>query len=153
MSKKKHSPRKSAAQKYAVRRYYAKKKQKEQSGRPAQSAQNAPKKDFPKEFPFWARLKISKQRTTLVIDDSPALDKQKNKMVDGYVHREATSQYRKGFEEISPNPDRDKSTPMYLKSPRKLPKYFFEPHNKDLNMPQFLKERYDKNNHKDKKGQ
>ena len=153
MGKKTHFHCKSDAQKYAVRRYYAKKKQKEQSERPAQSTPNAPKKDFPKTFPFWARLKISKRRTTLVIDDSPALDKQKNEMVDGYVHREATSQYHKGFEEISPNPDRDKSSPMYLKSPRKLPKYFFEPHNKDLDMPESLKKRYEKNNHKDEKGQ
>ena len=30
---------------------------------------------FPDKFPFWARLKISKNRTTLVIDE----DKAKNK--------------------------------------------------------------------------
>ena len=62
------------------------------------------KKDFPKKFPFWARLKIYKNRTTLVIDEGPALDKQKKEMVDGYVHREAT--HTKGHgEPITPNPD------------------------------------------------
>lgn len=106
-------------------------------------------KGFPDKYPFWARLKISKRRTTLVIDEDKAYDKEKKQEVEGYVHREATSVYHKGFEEIKPNPDKDKSTPMYLKSPRKLPKYFFEPHNKDLDMPEDLKNRYEKNNHKD----
>lgn len=104
---------------------------------------------FPVKFPFWARLKISKNRTTLVIDQDKAYDKAKKQEVDGYVHREATSVKHKGFEEIKPNPDKDKSGAMYLKSPRKLPKYFFEPHNKCLDMPESLKKRYEKNNHKD----
>ena len=143
---------KSAAQKNAIRKSYAiKAKQKPLHNDGAVREQNPDKvkREFPTDFPFWARLKISKRRTTLVIDETPALDKQKKEMVDGYVHREATSQYHKGFEEIKPNPDRDKKEPMYLKSPRKLPKYFFEPHNKDLDMPEELKRRYEKNNHKD----
>ena len=41
--------------------------------------------------------------------------------------------------------------PMYLKSPRKHPKYLFVPHDKDLDMPEELKQRYEKNNHKDDK--
>lgn len=101
------------------------------------------KRNFPKEFPFWARMKIDKHRTTLVIDE----DVKKN--VDVFVHREATSKYHKGFEEINPNPDKDKRPePMYLKSPRKLPKKMFETHNKQLDMPKDLKDRYSKNNKK-----
>lgn len=107
------------------------------------------KDDFPSEFPFWARLKISKHRTTLVIDEEIYLDKKLKKNVDGFVHREATSKYHKGFEEILPNPDKDKRpNPMYLKSPRKLPKRMFETHNKKLDMPKHLKDRYSKNNNK-----
>lgn len=106
------------------------------------------KKEFPKEFPFWARLKISKKRTTLVIDEEQALNKKTKKYEDGFVHREATSQFHKGFEEIKPNPDKTKKDSMYLKSPRKLPKRMFEPHNKKLDMPQHLKDRYSKNNKK-----
>ena len=30
---------------------------------------------FPTEFPFWARLRISKNRTTLVIDEEKKIDK------------------------------------------------------------------------------
>lgn len=106
------------------------------------------KKEFPEEFPFWARIKISKKRTTLVIDEDKALNKKTKKLEDGFVHREATSKYHKGFEEITPNPDKDKTESMYLKSPRKLPKRMFEPHNKNLSMPKHLKERYSKNNRK-----
>ncbi|MDE7164062.1 MAG: hypothetical protein K2O04_01375, partial [Clostridiales bacterium] len=143
----------------AIRRYYAKQAAK---GKAAQQAAQSPgannpgqgaapesKQKFPDKFPFWARLKISKNRTTLVIDEDMAVDKKTNKPVDGFVHREATSEYHKGFEEIQPNPDKDKRPdPMYLKSPRKLPKYLFNPHNKQLDMPEHLRERYDKNNHK-----
>lgn len=107
------------------------------------------KAEFPKKFPFWARLKISKHRTTLVIDEEKYSDKKTKKNIDGYVHREASSQYHKGFEKIEPNPDKDKRpNPMYLKSPRKLPKRMFEPHNKNLEMPQHLIDRYNKNNKK-----
>ena len=38
-----------------------------------------------------------------------------------------------------------------MKSPRKHPKYLFVPHDKDLDMPEELKQRYEKNNHKDDK--
>ena len=78
-----------------------------------------------------------------------ALNKKTKKFEDGFVHREATSQYHKGFETIIPNPDKDKRPePMYLKSPRKLPKRMFKPHNKQLDMPTYLKDRYKKNNRK-----
>lgn len=107
------------------------------------------KKDFPNEFPFWARLKISKNRTTLVIDVDEVLNKKTNKVEDGFVHREATSQYHKGLEIVIPNPDKDKRPhPMYLKNPRKIPKRLVKPHNKDLEMPSDLKNRYDKKNHR-----
>lgn len=106
-----------------------------------------PKSVMPKLFPFWARLKISKRRTTLVIDEAPAKDEKKN-TVPGYVHREATSVQHKGLEEINPNPDKSKKKPMYLKAARKLPKRLFEPHNKRLDMPEKLRKRYEGNNHK-----
>lgn len=109
---------------------------------------NKNKKEFPKEFPFWARLKICKNRTTLVIDEDIVNNKKTKKPEEGYVHREASSIYHKGFEEINPNPDKSKSGPMYLKSPRKIPKHMVKPHNKDLDMPEHLKNRYDKNNRK-----
>lgn len=108
----------------------------------------AKKKEFPKKFPFWARLKISKNRTTLVIDEANALNKRSKKYEDGYVHREAIHNYRKGYEEIRPNPDREDNKPMYLKRPTKLPKQFFKPHNKQLDMPKHLIDRYSKNNKK-----
>ena len=38
--------------------------------------------------------------------------------------------------------------PMYLKSATKLPKTMFKPHNKKLDMPKHLIDRYDKNNKK-----
>lgn len=103
---------------------------------------------FPDEFPFWARLKISKNRTTLVIDETSVKNKKTGKTVEGFVHREATSQHHKGYEEIKPNPDKSKIDPMYLKSPRKIPKTLVKPHNKQLDMPDFLKERYKNNNKK-----
>lgn len=106
------------------------------------------KKEFPKTFPFWARLKISKKRTTLVIDEERIVDKKSKKLEDGFVHREATHTNKKDFEKINPNPDKTDSKPMYLKRPTKLPKRLFEPHNKDLDMPQNLKDRYSKNNKK-----
>ena len=106
------------------------------------------KKEFPKEFPFWARLKIGKKRTTLVIDEDLAFNKQTKKYEDGFVNREATHTYRKDFEEIKPNPDKDDKKPMYLRRPTKKPKRLFEPHNKNLIMPKNLKDRYSKNNKK-----
>ena len=106
------------------------------------------KKTFPDKFPFWARLKISKNRTTLVIDEDKVINKRSKKMEDGFVHRESTSKYHKGFEEIKPNPDKTKKDPMYLKSPRKIPRDMVKPHNKKLDMPQHLIDRYNKNNFK-----
>lgn len=106
------------------------------------------KKEFPKQFPFWARLKIDKKRTALIIDEDMAFNKRTKKFEDGFVNREATHSYRKDYEEITPNPDPDDSEPMYLKRPTKKPKRMFEPHNKNLNMPKHLKDRYDKNNYK-----
>lgn len=46
-----------------------------------------PKTEFPKKFPFWARLKISKDRTTLVIDEEEAYNKQNRRKEPGFVHR------------------------------------------------------------------
>lgn len=107
---------------------------------------------FPAKYPFWARLRIGKQRTTLVIDDEVISDKKNTKKrVNGFVHREATSVYHKGFEVISPNPDKNrakKGEDMYLKSPRKLPQKLIMPHEKTLSMPDNLKRRYAKNNRK-----
>lgn len=110
------------------------------------------REQFPSKYPFWARLKIGKRRTTLVIDDEIIPDKNKRgKRVNGFVHREATSVYHKGFETISPNPDKDRAKRgenMYLKSPRKLPQILIKPHEKELSMPADLKKRYKKNNRK-----
>lgn len=141
---------KSEAQKNAIRKNYAiRARQKPPCNDGAAKEQNLgkEKREFSKDFPFWARLKIYKNRTTLVIDEAPAFDKQKKKVVDGYVHREAT--HTKGHgEPVIPNPDKDDPDPMYLKSPSSLPKRFFKPHNKDLDMPENLRQRYEKNNRK-----
>ena len=115
---------------------------------PRGNGETKSKKAFPENFPFWARLKISKRRTTLVIDEEPVVNRKTKKTEPGFVHREATHTYKKDFEQVVPNPDRDDPAPMYLKRPRKLPKRMFEPHNKDLNMPETLRKRYDKNNKK-----
>lgn len=104
------------------------------------------KRELPNEFPFCARLKISKKRTTLVIDEEIFKDKKTNKEEDGFVHREAIHSFRKDYEKIEPNPDKDDSKPMYLKRPSKLPKRLFEPHNKNIDMPEHLKNKYKKNN-------
>ena len=111
------------------------------------------KKEFPKRFPFWARLKISKNRTTLVIDEEDAYNKKKKRFEEGFVHREAIHPNSdgsnvKGYERVFPNPDKADKKPMYLKRPSKLPKRMFVPHNKNLDMPKHLKEKYDKNNRK-----
>lgn len=107
------------------------------------------KKDFPKKFPFWARLKISKNRPTLVIDEEPVRDKKKKEMVDGYVHREVIHTDKSGdYEKIFPNPDKSDKHPMYLKRPRKLPKTLFKPHEGGWEVPEYLRQRYEKNNKK-----
>lgn len=108
------------------------------------------RKKFPEKFPFWARLKFAKRRTTLVIDKDKAWDKEHHRYVDGFVHREATHTKKENeYEEISPNPDKDDPEPMYLKRPRKHPQRLFEPHNKNLTIPDELQKRYEKNNQKD----
>lgn len=101
---------------------------------------------FPPKFPFWARFKLNKRRTTLVIDEEQKINKKSGKEENLYVHREATHTEKKDYEKIYPNPDKEDKSPMYLKRPRKHPKKMFEPHNKSLDMPDFLKNRYDKNN-------
>ena len=144
--KRKHFKCKSETQKKAIKIAYAKKSQ--------QQAVENKQKEFPDKFPFWARLKISKNRTTLVIDEALAKNKKTKKMEDGFVHREAIHPHGdgsnvKGYEKIEPNPDPTDNDPMYLKRPTKLPKRLFQPHNKKLNMPDDLRERYDKNNKKE----
>ena len=86
---------KSDAQKKAIRKSYAVKAKQKPSPNVEPAVKG--KREFPKKFPFWARLRISKNRTTLVIDEDIALD-EKKKTVDGYVHREATHTAGKGFE-------------------------------------------------------
>lgn len=160
-------------------------KNKSSSGRTAQSAKRTPRKKgppqkaktqpkeqrvlvygivsddesvnsrFPKKFPFWARLKIEKRRTTLVIDEVQSMDKKRKKIEEHFVHREAIhpkgdGSNVKGYEKIEPNPDPTDDKDMYLKNPTKLPKRLFKPHNRELAMPEHLKEKYDKNNHKNK---
>lgn len=105
-------------------------------------------KEFPNTFPFWARFKKDKKRTTLVIDEQDYINKKNNKKEDGFVHREATHTNKKNYEIIEKNPDKSDSEPMYLKRPRIKPKRMFEPHNKNLTMPEDLKKRYEKNNKK-----
>lgn len=119
---------------------------KQKNKKPSKNTAN--KKTFPDKFPFWARLKISKKRTTLVIDEEDIIDKKTKRKESGFVHREATHTNKKDYEEIKPNPDKTDKKPMYLKRPSKMPKRMFEPHNKDLDMPKHLRERYDKNNQK-----
>lgn len=118
------------------------------AGKKTPSTKSKKKADlvFPDKFPFWARLKISKNRTTLVIDETKIEDKKTKKTEDAFVHREATHTKKKEFEEITPNPDKTDKNSMYLKKPSKLPKRLFKPHNKNLSMPNNLKARYDKNN-------
>lgn len=99
---------------------------------------------FPSDYPFWDRLKIDKNKTVLIIDRDLVRDKLNNKMVPGFIHREASSKYKKDREIISPNPDKAKKSPMYLKSPRKIPIHLVKKHNKNLDMPKHLKERYSK---------
>lgn len=111
-------------------------------------AQKSNKNEFPDEFPFWARLKIDKNRITLVIDEDKAYNKKKKRYEDGYVHRESTHSERKGFEKLYPNPDSNDPNPMYLKSPKKTPKSMFKTNNKNLSMPRHLKEKYSRNNKK-----
>ena len=108
---------------------------------------------FPKKFPFWARLKIGKNRPTLVIDEEETKNTKTQKMEPGFVHRESIHSNEdgsnvKGYEKIVPNPDPDDKEAMYLKGPSKKPKRLFKPHEKNWPVPQHLIEKYDKNNKK-----
>lgn len=140
----------SEAEKKAIARWYAQKKI------DASISDTSKKVIFPSTFPFWARLKISKNRPTLVIDEELITDKKTKKIEEGFVHREAIHPNAdgsnvKGFEQIVPNPDPLDSDKMYLKPPRKKPKRLFRPMNRFFDIPLSLKERYDKNNDKNKK--
>lgn len=101
-----------------------------------------------KSFPFWGRLKIDKNRITLVIDETNVVNKQTKRVVEGYVHREGTHTANKKYEKISPNPNKNDNKPLYLKKPRKIPKILVKPMKKQLNMPESLKRKYEKNNKK-----
>lgn len=100
------------------------------------------RKEFPNDYPFWGRLRFGKRRTTLVIDEDLAFDKKKK--VPGFIHRESTHSYKKDYEKIDPNPDSSDNKLMYLKRPRKLPKNLIAANNKNLSMPNHLKDRYSK---------
>lgn len=46
------------------------------------------KDEFPKEFPFWARIKICKNRPTLVIDETEVINKKtKNSNQDLFIEK------------------------------------------------------------------
>ena len=82
----------------------------------------------------------------MVIDEEKVINKRTKKLEDGFVDREATHSWRKDYEKTFPNPDESDKDPMYLKRPSKKPKRLFEPHNKKLVMPKYLKDRYKNNN-------
>lgn len=88
---------------------------------------------------IWARLKIGKTHTTIVIDEDKDYDKQKKEIVDGYVHREATHTSKKDYEEIKPNTDKSDVRSTYLKLPQKTSKHLFKSHNKNPDMPEDLR--------------
>lgn len=157
---------KSEAQKKAISANYARmvaQKKRSVSSRqqpkPQPQSVITPKKEFPDKFPFWARFKPNKNRTTLVIDEEQVKRKNSDTVDDCFVHREAIhcdddNKYvlSGDYEKVFPNPDISDSLPMYLKRPHKHPKRMFAPHNKNLTMPENLRQRYEKNNLKDKNG-
>ena len=146
---------KNEAQKRAIRANYARKAAANKTSPPVKATESGKpvvnrRSLFPLKFPFWARFKPNKGRTTLVIDEE-----QDNKRNIQFVHREAihcTEDNRYvlsgDYEKIYPNPDKTDKNPMYLKRPHKHSISVFEPHNKDLDMPEDLRQRYNKNNHK-----
>ena len=169
MSKKKNKPKfrcKSEAQKRAIAANYArmaaqKKRSAPSSQQPKPQPQSsaAPKKEFPDKFPFWARFKPNKNRTTLVIDEEQVKRKNSDTVDDCFVHREAIhcdddNKYvlSGDYEKVFPNPDISDNSPMYLKRPHKHPNRMFAPHNKNLILPENLRQRYEKNNDKNKNG-
>lgn len=167
LSKKRKQPKlrcKSEAQKKAVAANYARiaaqNKQQSKSQLKLQPKTSvASKKEFPDKFPFWARFKPNKNRTTLVIDEEQIKRKNSDMVDDCFVHREAIhcgddNKYvlSGDYEKVYPNPDTSDNSPMYLKRPHKHPKRMFAPHNKNLTMPDYLRQRYEKNNVKNKDG-
>ena len=97
MGKKRKQPKfrcKSEAQKRAIAANYARMAaQKKHSAPPPQQPKPqspvTPKKEFPDKFPFWARFKPNKNRTTLVIDEEQVKRKNSDTVDDCFVHREA----------------------------------------------------------------
>ena len=168
MGKKRKQPKthcRSDAQKNAIAANYARKAVKKRHSAPPQQPKPpsqsavAPKKNFPDKFPFWARFKPNKNRTTLVIDEEQVKRKNSDMVDDCFVHREAIhcdddNKYVMSgdYEKVFPNPDTSDTSPMYLKRPHKHPKRMFAPHNKNLTMPEDLRQRYAKNNVKNKGG-
>ena len=59
------------------------------------------KKEMPTKFPFWARFKKNKNRTTLIIDEELVKRKNSDKYDDCYVHRESIHTYKKDYEEVT----------------------------------------------------
>ena len=98
-------------------------------------------------FPFWARLKISKNRPTLVIDEEKKINRKTGKEEDGFVHREVTHTEKKDYMLVEPNPDKTDIEKMYIKRPSWLPKRLFRLETK-FDMPKNLEEQYSKNNKK-----
>lgn len=149
--KKKRFKCRSEAQKRAIRCNYAKKRNSNNNSNRTNNVSILSNKiennGFPQKFPFWARLKVFKNRTTLVVDEKVVANDSSNKQEEFYVHREATHTKGRG-EKIFPNPDKTDPLPMYLKSPRLLPKKLFVPHNGNLDMPDYLVELYKGNNKK-----
>lgn len=135
--------RRSKAELRAIRRYYA-----QNSQQTKVDVKPIGRERFPKTFPFWARLKIEKHRPTLVIDEEIAVDKKTKKSEEHFVHREVTHTSKSNFDEVTPNPDTSDSDPMYLRRPTKLPVRLFDPFDKDWEIPEYLLEQYNKNNHK-----
>lgn len=93
---------------------------------------------FPDNPPFWGRLMIDRHHPTVVIDEKPAWDKKKRKMVDGFVHRELT------YSEDIPglpikNPDENDPKPAKLARPNTLPQRLIKPLDKHWEIPQELK--------------
>lgn len=159
MGKKKNKPKfhcKSEAQKRAIAANYARKAAQSKQQLPSQpKPAEKSQKQFPDKFPFWARFKPNKNRTTLVIDEEYVQRKNSDIIDDCFVHREAIhcnddNKYVESgdYEKIYPNPDISDNSPMYLKRPHKHPKRMFSPHNKSLIMPENLRQRYEKNNSK-----
>ena len=92
----------------------------------------------------------------MIDEEKEVWNSQKKRFEEGFVHREVIHpdddfSNVKGYEKVEPNPDPKDSKPMFLKSPSKKPKILFKPHEKNWIIPQYLVDKYDKNNHKDGK--